>query len=376
MKKSLIALAALGAFASSAMAQSSVTLYGIVDLGIVKQSRADSLTERSLGGVGMSNKELNVAQATKSRIGFRGVEDLGGGLSAKFALEHRFTPDTGAINTSGGNQFWDQSIVGLTSQSFGEITLGRDYGPTFYSQYLLDPWLNQGVAEVGGTTYAFAGYNLGGAEARYNDGIFYKMAANGFTVMLSSSLSEEEDVDNRYGAAVNYSAGPLFVTVAYDQAPSNVDADETNSLVIIGASYDFGMIKPRISFAQSKLQTPFGGEAKPTSFTLAATAPLGNGLLKMGYTQIDWDTGNPYLQAGAAAQAQAFVAANQLAQAGAAVAAGTAAANGEEMKQQKFSLGYEYTLSKRTAVYADITSGKTKGSDTVNAVDFGIRHAF
>jgi len=160
MKKSLIALAALTAFSGAALAQSSVTLYGIIDLGLVKQNNKDVSTERSLGGVGMANEELNVAQATKSRIGFRGVEDLGGGLSAKFDLEHRLLPDTGAVNTSGGNQYWDKAIVGLTSQSWGEVTLGRDYGPTFFSQYLLDPWLNQGIAEVGGTTYAFAGYSI------------------------------------------------------------------------------------------------------------------------------------------------------------------------------------------------------------------------
>lgn len=372
MKKTLIALAALGAVASSAMAQSSVTLYGIVDLGIVKQNRAD--TASALGGVGMSNKELNVAQATKSRIGFRGVEDLGGGLSAKFALEHRLTPDNGAQN---GGQFWDQSIVGLTSQSFGEITLGRDYGPTFYTQYLLDPWLNQGVAEVGGTTYAFAGYNAGGHTARYNNGIFYKMAANGFTLMLSSSLSEEDGKDNRYGLAVNYSAGPLFVTAAYDQNPSSLNGtpfladDETDNLVLLGASYDFGFIKPRVLYGQSTIQTPLG-EAKPKAFTIAATIPMGTNLIKIGYTQIDWDAASPLAQGAAVALLGSSDPQDQL---NGFNALGALAA-ADDTKQQKFAIGYEHVLSKRTALYTDLAYGKTKNGESVSAVDFGIRHAF
>ncbi|HEX5373303.1 MAG TPA: porin [Aquabacterium sp.] len=370
MKKSLIALAALGTLASAAMAQSSVTVYGIIDLGLVKQNRADA--EYALGGVGMQNEELNVAQATKSRIGFRGVEDLGGGLSAKFGLEHRLQPDVGATNTSGGNQFWDMSIVGLTSQTFGEITLGRDYGPTFYAQYLLDPWLNQGIAEVGGTSYAFAGYNAGNHQARLNDAIFYKAKAAGFTFMAAASMSEKDGTDNRYAVGAMYEAGPLFLTAAYDQSPSQINNDETDTLFIIGGAYDFGAIKPRVSFAQSKIQTPFGGEAKPKSFTLAATAPLGGGLLKVGYTQIDWDNPNPLLQAGILGKLLDSDSSNDAA----AVGARTALLAAGDTKQRKFSLGYEYSLSKRTAIYTDVTSGKTKNSDTVTGIDLGIRHAF
>jgi predicted porin len=374
MKKSLLALAVLGAFAGAASAQSSVTLYGIFDLGLVKQNRADSPTERSLGGVGMANDQLNVNQATKSRIGFRGVEDLGGGLSAKFDLEHRFLGDIGATNPAGNNRFWDKSIVGLTSQTFGEITLGRDYGPTFYSQYLLDPWLNQGIAEVGGTTYAFAGYNLGGHEARYNNALFYKAILGGVTLMASVELSEADGVDDRYGFGANYTAGPLFLTASYDQSQTTITGrDQTDKLFIIGAAYDFGFIKPRLSYAQSQLETPFGGEAKPKSVTLAATIPVGTNLIKLGYTQIDWDTVNPYLQVGIATQLAGATTPGAVA---ALLAARTQLLATDEFKQRKFSIGYEHVLSKRTALYTDLTSGKTKGSDTVTGVDFGIRHMF
>lgn len=336
MKKSLIALAALGAVASSAMAQSSVTVYGIVDLGIVKQNRAD--TTGALGGVGLANKELNVAQATKSRIGFRGVEDLGGGYLAKFALEHRFLPDTGAINPSSGNQFWDKSTVSLTTP-LGEIGLGRDYMPAFYLQYQQDPWLNQGIAEVGGTTYAFGRYNAAGRSARINNALFYTLQASGITAQLAVSMKEDgtataanAGAKNRVGLGIQYAAGPLFVGAAYDQAEEVSGADQ--NLLMIGAAYDFGFVKPRLTYARSDL-----GTTTPTTLILAATFPIGTNLIKAGWAHADYDN-----------------------------AAGT--------KSNKVSLGYEHVLSKRTALYTDITNGKVKDQSGVTGIDFGIRHAF
>lgn len=366
MKKSLIALAALGAFASAASAQSSVTLYGIIDLGLVKQSNPDggsplipvalsASNGSALGtGVGVNNDQLNVARATKSRLGFRGVEDLGGGLSVKFDLEHRFLGDTGSQE---GGSFWDKSIVGITSQTFGEITLGRDYMPSFYVQYLLDPWLNQGIAQMGGSHYAFAGYAPGlgflgtgtaaaTRTARYNNGVFYKAQGAGFTGILGASLKEDESLNgngnaganNRYGFALMYNAGPLMAALAYDQSELVDGADE--NMIMLGAAYDFGFIKPRISYARYDALN----DTKPTSVTLAATIPVGTNLVKVGYSHLDWDNDD--------------------------------VVTGNDIKQRKFSLGYEHVLSKRTAIYTDITSGKTSDRDTVNGIDLGIRHMF
>jgi predicted porin len=310
----------------------------------------------------MANKELNVNQGTKSRLGFRGVEDLGGGLSAKFELEHRLLPDTGATNPSGGNQFWDKAIVGVTSQSFGEITLGRDYVPVFYAQYVMDPWLNQGIAEVGGTTYAFAGYTSYPTTtqhgARTNNGVFYKAKFGGLSLLASVGASEADDVDHRYGLGAMFVEGGLTIVAAYDQAPvtSATTNAETDDVAILGVSYDFGAIKPRLSVARSTLNRGVGlnVETNPISVTLAATAPIGaSGLLKFGYTQLDWDAN---------------------------VLGGT----GEDTKQQKIALGYEHNLSKRTAIYTDLTHGRSKGpmltalepNKKVSGLDIGVRHSF
>lgn len=366
MKKSLIALAVMGSVAGSAMAvESGVTIYGIIDLGLVKLNNPD---KGALGGVGSSTtRALSVDQGTKSRLGFKGVEDLGGGLSAKFELEHRLKPDTGAINTSGNNQFWDKSIVAITSQAFGEVALGRDYVPTFYSQYLLDPWLNQGIAEIGGTTFAFAGYqavvpSLGSTAythpPRSDNSVFYNAKFGGVTMMLSAGMPETAGVKRRYGVGVNYTDGPLFLTGSYDQAPHTITAGaETDDLFIIGGAYDFGMIKPRVSYARSTIYQGGAIKTNPTSITIAATIPMGNGFIKAGYSYLKWDF--PVFDITSA---------------------------GENNKQQKFSLGYEYALSKRTAIYTDATYGKIKGTVTTttpvfyntsaSGLDLGIRHSF
>jgi len=347
MKKSLIALAALGAFAGSAMAQSSVTLYGIVDMGLVKQNRADTAatTGLALGGVGMTNKELNVAQATKSRLGFRGVEDLGGGYKAKFKLEHRLSVDTGAQSATA--DFWDMSVVALETP-VGEIGAGRDYMPAFYLQVKQDPWVNQGIAEVGGTTYAFATYN-GVRSARMNNAVFYTIAAQGVTVQAAASLKEDgagatststsggsfgsAGQKNRFGINVMYDAGPLFLGLAYDQAEPVVGQD--SNMVMVGGAYDFGVIKPRLTYTQADL----ANGTKPKSIILAATVPVDTNLVKLGFANMDLDN-----------------------------TAGT--------KANKISIGYEHVLSKRTAVYTDVTNGKVKGLQTVTGFDVGVRHSF
>ena len=114
MKKTSVALLALGAFAGAAHAQSSVTLYGIVDAGILINNNVKGLHEYAL------------SQATSSRFGLKGTEDLGGGLSAIFDLENGYTTGTGALG-QGGLEFGRKAFVGLSSTTFGTLTVGRQY---------------------------------------------------------------------------------------------------------------------------------------------------------------------------------------------------------------------------------------------------------
>src|SRR5438105_13924062 len=130
MKKSLLALAVLGAFAGAASAQSSVTLFGVVDVNVKSVKNADTTT-RQVGTDGLAS----------SRLGFRGIEDLGGGLQAGFWIEGAMTPDDG---TAGGQQWRRRSTVSLLG-GFGEVRLGRDYTPTFWNLTIFDPFGTNGV---------------------------------------------------------------------------------------------------------------------------------------------------------------------------------------------------------------------------------------
>ena len=126
MKKSILALAALGAINGAAYAQSSVTVYGVVDLAMRNVHNNSGSIWSEVNGALNSN-----------RLGFKGSEDLGSGLSANFNIESDVFADTGQ---AGGNtttpvpagQFWSRiSTVGLRSSRFGEVRFGRDYTPSF-----------------------------------------------------------------------------------------------------------------------------------------------------------------------------------------------------------------------------------------------------
>ncbi|HDR9471927.1 porin [Burkholderia multivorans] len=120
MKKQAILLASFGVLSSAAYAQSSVTLYGIVDVGVLYVNNAVS------GGKGGQQWSLASSNLQGSRFGLRGTEDLGGGLSALFVLENGFTTNNGKL-AQGGDLFGRQAFVGLSSQKFGMLTLGRQY---------------------------------------------------------------------------------------------------------------------------------------------------------------------------------------------------------------------------------------------------------
>src|SRR3954469_341614 len=145
MKKSLIALAALAA-AGAASAQSSVTLFGIVDVNYAHYSVEGGTTT---AGVATGSQHVNVLTNSgynSARLGFRGTEDLGGGLSASFWLEGALSPDDG---NAAGLQFRRRSTVSLAG-NWGEIRLGRDYVPTFWNLTVFDPFGTNGVGTVVG----------------------------------------------------------------------------------------------------------------------------------------------------------------------------------------------------------------------------------
>ena len=340
MKKSLLALAVLGVFAGAASAQSSVTIYGVMDLGLVKGNGGSAT---NINGNGASKAWLERAR-TNSRLGFKGTEDLGNGLSAEFLIEHRLNPDTGDVGTGAAatTVFWfGRSYVQLGSATMGKIYLGRDYSPAYWTAFNTDPSGWDGVGSLKTNQYAgFLATNGQGPQNRTDNTVGYRSPSfNGFTVDAAVSLGEGSTtvvagVTPGRDSAINaqYKAGPIYGAVAYEKIKGGTL--DGNSLFNIGGSYDFGVVKPMLYYARAKVAT-----LTNKSFSIAAAAPLGQGEAYVAYGRFD--------------------------------------PSGANNNQTKIGLGYKHPLSKRTNLYADVGQGKQDGGATNNtAYDFGVKHTF
>jgi predicted porin len=329
MKKHLLALAVLGAFAGAASAQSSVTIYGLLDQGIYKGNGGGATNP---GANGLS-EAWQVKQAAGSRLGFRGNEDLGGGLSAQFQIEHRFTPDDG----NAAAVFWaGRSYVQLTSKAAGAVYLGREYSPWFWPAVKSDPFGWDGVGQVSTHQTALYANDNGASSVRTGNTIGYKSPnMGGLTVQAAVGLGEGVPTQGRnMGFNVEYGAGPLYAAFAYDRISEG--PNDGNNIINGAVHYDIGVAKLIGYFARAKTG---GGELSNKVFQFGASVPLGGGRVKAAYTQL---------------KAEAL----------------------GDAKLKKFGLGYDYPLSKRTNVYADMGVAAQTGVDRNNAFAVGVKHTF
>ena len=385
MKKSLTAVAAL-AVAGLASAQSSVTLFGIIDAGVTYQS---ATSRDPVTGFASKQSKWSLANSgyNSSRLGFRGTEDLGGGLAASFWLEAPITNDDGATGVSTFNR---RSTVSL-SGGFGELRLGRDYTATFWNDTVFDPFGTNGsgssvINTVSGSTglnnanYVRAsnmvGYflppNLGGfyGQVQYSLNENTKTSATDLTAASSSSAGRY--VGGRFG----YANGPLDVALAMGE---NVAADTTSltrkvQTINLGASYDFGPVKlfGELSNVKNKFELAAGNSRDSyNGYLIGASMPVGAGLIRASYSMVRYNEG-------------------------------AAGLTGEDPRVQKLAIGYVHNLSKRTALYATVArvnnrndaayTGSLSAASTTGygsagvgytglprsstGYDFGIRHAF
>jgi predicted porin len=272
---------------AAAQAQSSVTIYGIVDAAVVGESG---------GSAGHVNKVTSGA-GSASRIGFRGTEDLGGGLSAYFILEAGSKIDTGEADAA-GSIFNRQAVVGLKG-SVGSVGLGRQYTP--YHTTLAN------VADPFGTGYAGTSKTLfpdSGNNIRTSNSITYASPrVHGVDAELAYSTGEQTDsaVGRQFGGAIGYAQGPLVVRLAYNSRNSDVVAAPGSAAIsrtlgrntLLGANYDLGWIRFNAGYGVDKgynaaplpnPNNPYGG-VKPTASTddrdmlLGFSAPVGAGTL-------------------------------------------------------------------------------------------------
>ncbi len=336
-KKTAIAAAALLA---GVAAQAQVTLYGNLDVsfGRFEEPGVESVTAVESGSL------------RESFIGFKGEEDLGGGLKAFFKLESAIGVDDGS--TAGGDDadFWGRtSIIGL-SGSFGTVTLGNARSLLFlandaYNPFRADSALFSTSSLLGLTVPVGPGFNLGGYTSNLTNSITYSSPdLSGFTAAVQVGLSEVDDVDNTVSVALNYAAGPLGVNFTYqDRAsfPSVPGNDEDVKTWLLSASYDFGAAK---LFGQLGQADQSVLDEKADFYQIGLAVPVttaGNVLVSYGQGKLE--------------------------------------DGGFEIKAREFSLAYEHTLSKRTGAYIGVNDTKFSGggdSETGTSLAVGVRHSF
>lgn len=327
MKKTLLVLAIFGSFAGTVSAQTNVTVYGLVDVGITSER----------GGPSGSGLKLESGIHSGSRLGFKGSEDLGGGLSAIFTLENGFNPDTGSMG-QGGRIFGRQAFVGLKSD-LGTFTAGRQYTPLFYAVDGMDPV--DGIA--GGSSNIIP---RGGV--RMDNTIKYASPnLSGFTGELAYGFGEvagNTSSSRIVGALLSYANGPLAAKLAHHNANNTAGTDSAKT-TFLGGSFDFKVAKAFLNYGINKGT----GAADSRDALIGAQVPFGASTIMASYLRRD----------------------------------DKSAANNDANQVQ---LAYTYAISKRTNIYTSYTRidnentlvFKPRNGDSTGDKEFnvGIRHKF
>lgn len=335
MKKSLIVLTMLGTLASTASAQTSLTIYGVADAGVV--------TER--GGATGNVTKLTSGVQSGSRLGFKGMEDLGGGMFAKFVLESGFGLDDGSMGQAdatapNGRLFGRQAYVGLGGR-WGELTFGRQYTPHYLALEQADPF-SGGLA--GDST------NLMSTTLRMNNTVKLSTPTwGGLVGELAYGFGEvagDNTANRQVGAAVGYANGPLVLKLAHHRAEDALGVDNARNTLLAG-KFDFGMAAASVGVGVNRGL----GDADDRDYMLGVTVPVGAGSILASYIRKDDRTG----------------------------------ANSDA---DQWALGYTHALSKRTNLYtsfarisndpgAAYTVGNASEAGSGDkAFNIGIRHKF
>ncbi|MBX3609745.1 MAG: porin [Hydrogenophaga sp.] len=330
MKKSLVALAVLGAFSGVASAQSSVSIYGLMDAWVGSQRDGAPGTK--------STTVLNSAGLSTSRLGFKGSEDIGGGLSVIFGLEAGLSVDNGQSNAGGALQFNRQSFVGF-SGGFGEVVAGKVW--TAYDD------IEAGAHQLGGATNFAVEYSVMDTGNNYtgnpNNGFKYSSPEfGGFSGAVSYSLDESATTKSNVMAFhVKYNGGPIYAGFAYQDEGDTADIKYTR----INGSYDFGVAKLLLTYGRVK-----EAAGKANEYSIGVDVPMGDALtLSAGYAMHKAKSG------------YSTFATNE--------------------KARGLGLGATYMVSKRTTLYAAMVTADKKdpsGAKTneLRRYGVGVRHTF
>ncbi len=356
MKKSLLAAAILGACAGVAQAQSSVVIYGNLDAGLIKRT----------------TQSLAIGKRANNTLGFKGAEDLGTGLKALFQLEIRYEPDSGSIEQGAGGVtrplFQGQSRVGVQG-AFGMVRIGRGLTAFQESSIAFEPF--HGIPSPQGfqTDLTVAGYTsdplgfVGNSTNRFSNAVFYNSPEiNGFQVNATVGTREAAT-----GSAAIIGRG----TVAAPQY--KVGADPSANPYSVSATYKNGPAALMLAVERNAVETRLWSVAASVSPTPALKLMASRTHQDRGHTMANNEEASAWV-----------VGANYTVGAGKFLAGYGHKAQGllnwKDQKTKQMSLGYEYSLSKRTYIYVDASNKKGPASATqpssMNIYALGVNHNF
>ena len=371
MKKTHIAFAALSAIAGVAHAQSSVTLFGLVDAYVGQTSTQVDSTIVASRVAKLKQNVVNGNGQNTSRWGMRGTEDLGGGMKGLFVLEGGLTPDTGAsavISPQGGSLFGRQAWVGL-SGGFGTVGLGRQL--TAYDD--LRGATNNVYDSNFATTADVWGTGLRDYQNRSSNAIKYTSPDfAGFSGAITYGLGENKtattDAENVAAIHIKYANGPLLVGFAHQSekqvAGGNYFGSNTGiasgiapavafsakrKYNMVGASYDFGVAKITAQYNQAKGETSATASASDKEVNVGVSVPFGAAAIAAGLSR--------------------------------AKSEGSGVGNDGTNKGTGVSLLGTYALSKRTNLYTGLFATKIESANAatetkVTRFGLGVKHLF
>ena len=372
MKKTLLAAALIAGYAGAASAQNSVTLYGVVDMGFAFQSAKAGDGEIFGDQAGQTRNQLAMAsgQQSGSRWGLRGVEDLGGGLRANFVYEAGVVANTGASGS-----FNRISTVGLSSTSWGAIDLGRTTSSGTWAFSGIDPF-GAGFGQAALTSSAGAQFIRLSNLVRYVSPSFSGFAVSaGYS--FDNGLRRTGGVDpqafstsNKYRTittGVRYTNGPILLAGMFDSYLQPSSGGKAVKQWNVGGTYDFKVVKVAASYGQN-----IDGIVQPTTTLDNAgisggdTNTEGGVLYRKGGRTQQWMVG----LTAPLGQGSVFGSVQQKIPGGEFSGGST---------QTTASVGYTYSLSQRTNVYAYysyMNNAAMLNGAKAQTLGVGVRHLF
>lgn len=345
-----VAIAALAMLAAAgAQAQSSVSIYGTIDMSVGTFKNAADL---NTGLEGTRTQGVESGKMQTSYVGFSGAEDLGGGLKAKFKFESYIAADSGSTlyttEAGYGNRFWGRnSWVGLAG-GFGTVVAGLNETPLFDATLAFNPFAASFGFSPAIRQY-YGAYGLQREDTAWSNSVTYYTpdGLGGFNGALQYKFKENGTGSGSVGGSIGWGAGPLALAAVFQQYKTGYTSGSQNTWQLDG-SYDFGVVKLTGQYGEVKDKLD---EYKSKIWQIGAAVPLGAGALLASFGEQKTDD---------------------------TIGLGFSTTN------DTFSLGYDYNLSKRTDVYATYMYDRFKVDGVTPAVKFdnansfgvGIRHRF